>query len=291
MESAIRDSERIATGFFADANWSGATDCTDWMPFAFILSVLADRTGTFVFPDIHSILSNDTQSFGRIAACIVCRKGRFAALRGGRPPSAAATTLGRVPSYPRETSPGWPFCDLRIVHPRHPDPLPARRLGGLGGVAPPRLDVGRRHRAFWSGTVRAPAGTFPPACSGTHGTPARIAITALAAVAVLAVPEIAPSPWGRHAGPRGWASAPEASLFISALLGSFIPAVTRVSARPGDRRAVSRGHGAHRRGDSPDAHAPENAGHVRRAAARLSDASARGAIGAWVEAETVRTQR
>ncbi len=33
---------------------------------------------------------------------------------------------------------------------------------------------------------------------------------------------------------------------------------------------------------------PENAGHVRRAAARLSHASARGAIGAWVEAEAAR---
>ena len=33
---------------------------------------------------------------------------------------------------------------------------------------------------------------------------------------------------------------------------------------------------------------PENAGHVRRAAARMSHASARGAIGAWVEAEAGR---
>ena len=33
---------------------------------------------------------------------------------------------------------------------------------------------------------------------------------------------------------------------------------------------------------------PENAGHVRLAAARLSHASARGAIGAWVEAEAAR---
>ena len=33
---------------------------------------------------------------------------------------------------------------------------------------------------------------------------------------------------------------------------------------------------------------PENAGHVREAAARLSDASARGAIGAWVMAEAKR---
>ncbi len=33
---------------------------------------------------------------------------------------------------------------------------------------------------------------------------------------------------------------------------------------------------------------PENAGHVREAAARMSDASARGAIGAWVEAEADR---
>ncbi len=33
---------------------------------------------------------------------------------------------------------------------------------------------------------------------------------------------------------------------------------------------------------------PENATHVRRAAARLSHASARGAIGAWVEAEAAR---
>ena len=33
---------------------------------------------------------------------------------------------------------------------------------------------------------------------------------------------------------------------------------------------------------------PENAGHVRRAAARLSHPSARGAIGAWVEAEAGR---
>ena len=33
---------------------------------------------------------------------------------------------------------------------------------------------------------------------------------------------------------------------------------------------------------------PENAAHVRRAAARLSHASARGAIGAWVEAEAAR---
>ena len=33
---------------------------------------------------------------------------------------------------------------------------------------------------------------------------------------------------------------------------------------------------------------PENADHVRRAAARLSHASARGAIGAWVEAEAAR---
>ena len=33
---------------------------------------------------------------------------------------------------------------------------------------------------------------------------------------------------------------------------------------------------------------PENAGHVRHAAARMSHASARGAIGAWVEAEASR---
>ena len=33
---------------------------------------------------------------------------------------------------------------------------------------------------------------------------------------------------------------------------------------------------------------PENAGHVRLAAARMSDPSARGAIGAWVEAEAAR---
>ena len=33
---------------------------------------------------------------------------------------------------------------------------------------------------------------------------------------------------------------------------------------------------------------PENAAHVRRAAARMSHASARGAIGAWVEAEAAR---
>ena len=33
---------------------------------------------------------------------------------------------------------------------------------------------------------------------------------------------------------------------------------------------------------------PENAGHVRLAAARLAHASARGAIGAWVEAEAAR---
>ena len=33
---------------------------------------------------------------------------------------------------------------------------------------------------------------------------------------------------------------------------------------------------------------PENAGHVRLAAARMSHASARGAIGAWVEAEASR---
>ena len=33
---------------------------------------------------------------------------------------------------------------------------------------------------------------------------------------------------------------------------------------------------------------PENASHVRRAAARLAHASARGAIGAWVEAEAAR---
>ena len=33
---------------------------------------------------------------------------------------------------------------------------------------------------------------------------------------------------------------------------------------------------------------PENAAHVRRAAARLSHASARGAIGAWVEAQAAR---
>ena len=33
---------------------------------------------------------------------------------------------------------------------------------------------------------------------------------------------------------------------------------------------------------------PENAGHVRHAAARMSHASARGAIGAWVEAEAAR---
>ena len=33
---------------------------------------------------------------------------------------------------------------------------------------------------------------------------------------------------------------------------------------------------------------PENAGHVRAAAARLAPASARGAIGAWVEAEAAR---
>ena len=33
---------------------------------------------------------------------------------------------------------------------------------------------------------------------------------------------------------------------------------------------------------------PENAGHVRLAAARLSHASARGAVGAWVEAEAAR---
>ena len=33
---------------------------------------------------------------------------------------------------------------------------------------------------------------------------------------------------------------------------------------------------------------PENAGHVRAAAARMSHASARGAIGAWVEAEAAR---
>ena len=33
---------------------------------------------------------------------------------------------------------------------------------------------------------------------------------------------------------------------------------------------------------------PENAAHVRRAAARLAHASARGAIGAWVEAEAAR---
>ena len=36
---------------------------------------------------------------------------------------------------------------------------------------------------------------------------------------------------------------------------------------------------------------PENAGHVREAAARLSHASARGAIGAWVEAEAGRMER
>ena len=33
---------------------------------------------------------------------------------------------------------------------------------------------------------------------------------------------------------------------------------------------------------------PENAAHVRRAAARMSHASARGAIGAWIEAEAAR---
>ena len=33
---------------------------------------------------------------------------------------------------------------------------------------------------------------------------------------------------------------------------------------------------------------PENAGHVRRVAARLAHASARGAIGAWVEAQAGR---
>ncbi len=36
---------------------------------------------------------------------------------------------------------------------------------------------------------------------------------------------------------------------------------------------------------------PENAGQVREAAARLSHASARGAIGAWVEAEAGRMER
>ena len=36
---------------------------------------------------------------------------------------------------------------------------------------------------------------------------------------------------------------------------------------------------------------PENAAHVREAAARLSHASARGAIGAWVEAEAGRMER
>ena len=36
---------------------------------------------------------------------------------------------------------------------------------------------------------------------------------------------------------------------------------------------------------------PENAGHVRAAAARLSDPSARGAIGAWVAAEAERMAR
>ena len=36
---------------------------------------------------------------------------------------------------------------------------------------------------------------------------------------------------------------------------------------------------------------PENAEHVREAAARLSHASARGAIGAWVAAEAVRMER
>ena len=36
---------------------------------------------------------------------------------------------------------------------------------------------------------------------------------------------------------------------------------------------------------------PENAGHVREAAARLSHASARGAIGAWVAAEAGRMER
>ena len=36
---------------------------------------------------------------------------------------------------------------------------------------------------------------------------------------------------------------------------------------------------------------PENAGHVREAAARMSDPSARGAIGAWVAAEAERMAR
>ena len=36
---------------------------------------------------------------------------------------------------------------------------------------------------------------------------------------------------------------------------------------------------------------PENAGHVREAAARMSHASARGAIGAWVAAEAGRMER
>ena len=36
---------------------------------------------------------------------------------------------------------------------------------------------------------------------------------------------------------------------------------------------------------------PENAGHVREAAARLAHASARGAIGAWVAAEAERMAR
>ena len=36
---------------------------------------------------------------------------------------------------------------------------------------------------------------------------------------------------------------------------------------------------------------PENAAHVREAAARLSDPSARGAIGAWVAAEAERMAR
>ena len=36
---------------------------------------------------------------------------------------------------------------------------------------------------------------------------------------------------------------------------------------------------------------PENAGHVREAAARMSHASARGAIGAWVAAEAARMAR
>ena len=41
--------------------------------------------------------------------------------------------------------------------------------------------------------MRAPAGTIPPACSGTHGTPGKIAAAALLAATDLAVPEIAPA--------------------------------------------------------------------------------------------------